>query len=512
MGRYKEAPDDFVCPYQHCCPHLDGISATWASVQLYGEERDRHDTDRQLEEQQEEIRALRVELETQERENRRLQTQLTALHRRQFKANRKPPPESPSETPVRSKKRGPPFGHPPWQRAAPDHVDAIVEVLPPETCPHCGHAALSPWPDILEHLQEDIVLTPRTRVTNFRHGQAFCPCCRRPVVRPADGELLHHAIGPVARATGLYLRYGLKIPYRGVQKLFADCFGLRFVPATALRFDRQAARKGAAIYEDLKAKLQSSLVVHADETHWREDGRTAQLWFGGNADLAVFQISPSRGSEAAVDLLGDTFSGTLVADDYAGYNAVNPKRRQACWAHLFRKAKEIRETLSLPKAPPAPLALAFCKRLMSFARLCCLLGNWFHAGRFDLQKAHSLIPRLQKRLLAFASEPLDDPEAETLRRRVTVADVDRLFVFLSVPGVAPTNNHAEQALRSPVIMRKITFGTRSKAGSLAHGMIPSFLLTAKRQGRDPLQFFQTLFTADTATAQAALYRRPLNTS
>ena len=104
------------------------------------------------------------------------------------------------------------------------------------------------------------------------------------------------------------------------------------------------------------------------------------------------------------------------------------------------------------------------------------------------------------------------PTAETLRRRLTVTDFIRLFTFLTVPGVEPTNNHAEQALRGPVIMRKITFGTRSAEGSLAHGVLPSLLLTAQRQGRDPLQFFRTLFTADSATAQAALYRNPPDTS
>jgi hypothetical protein len=512
MGRYKEAPDDFVCPYQHRCPHLDGISATWASVQLYGEDRDRDDTFRVIEEQREEIHELHVEIEAKDGEIRLLKTQLTALHRRQFKANRKPPPEPLPETPVASKKRGPPFGHPPWQRAQPDHVDTVVEVPPPVVCPHCGHAHLTPWPDFQDHLQEDIVLTPKTHVTNFRHRQAFCPQCRRPVVHQADGELLNHAIGPVARATGLFLRYGLKIPYRGVQKLFAVCFGLRFVPATALRFDRQAVRKGAALYEDLKAKLKVSPVVHADETHWREDGRNGQLWFGGNADLAVFHVATSRSSEVAVELLGSGFAGTLITDDYAGYNAVNARRRQACWSHLFRKAKEIREELTLPKAPRAPHALAFCKRLMIFARMCCLLGRWFRAGRFTLAKARSLVPRLEKRLLAFASHSLDYKDAETLRLRITVTDFNRLFTFLTVPGVEPTNNHAEQALRGPVIMRKITFGTRSPEGSVAHGLIPSLLLTAQRQGRDPLRFFQTLFTADTATAQAALYRNPPNTS
>jgi hypothetical protein len=81
-----------------------------------------------------------------------------------------------------------------------------------------------------------------------------------------------------------------------------------------------------------------------------------------------------------------------------------------------------------------------------------------------------------------------------------------LFTFLEYPEVQPTNNHAEQSLRNMVIFRKICFGTRSTGGSYSHRVLPSLLLTAKRQGKHPLDFFQTLFTSATATAQNALYK------
>jgi hypothetical protein len=35
--------------------------------------------------------------------------------------------------------------------------------------------------------------------------------------------------------------------------------------------------------------------------------------------------------------------------------------------------------------------------------------------------------------------------------------------------------------------------------------LPNLLLTARWQDKHPLAFFQTLFTSDTPTAQAALY-------
>jgi len=71
--------------------------------------------------------------------------------------------------------------------------------------------------------------------------------------------------------------------------------------------------------------------------------------------------------------------------------------------------------------------------------------------------------------------------------------------------VQPTNNQADQSLSNMVVFRKICFGTRSTDGSDSHSVLPSLLLTAKRQGKHPPAFFQTVFTSDTPTAQAALY-------
>ena len=512
MGRSKQAPDDFVCPYQHNCPHLEGSSTTFVNHELNALNQEWLHINRVVQEQSEEIAALTTEGEQMRKANALLKAKMEALHRRQFKANRRKKPDKPDAKAPRSKKRDPPVGHPPWQRPIPDHIDEIIDVPPPVVCPHCGNDDLAPFTEIIEHIQEDIVIQPRPKVTNYRHHSCFCAKCRRPVVQQAAGELLNHAIGPVARAAGLFLRYGLKIPYRGVRDFFETFYGLRMVPATVLRFDRQAASKGASIYEDLKAKLQASMVVHADETHWRENGQNGYIWYGGNSDLAVFHLATSRSSDVAVDLLGDSFSGTLITDDYAAYNAVNASSRQTCWAHLKRKAKDIRQEILLNKTTRSPAALLFCKQVMIFARLCCRLGRWQRSGRLSIKQTQSLVPRLQKRLRAFAGQPLDYEAAETLRVRITIKDYDRLFTFLTIPGVQPTNNQAEQSLRPQVIMRKISFGTRSPEGSISQGVIPSLMVTAQRQGKAPLQFFYALFTETPASAQKALFRNPPNTS
>ena len=102
--------------------------------------------------------------------------------------------------------------------------------------------------------------------------------------------------------------------------------------------------------------------------------------------------------------------------------------------------------------------------------------------------------------------PLVFNPAEALRRFLVGPEQKHLFTFLRHHGVEPTNNHAEQSIRRLVIFRKISFGTRSQSGLKTHSVLPSLVLTAKRQGIDAMDFLKILLTKDTEIAQAALYR------
>lgn len=280
MGRQPEPPPGFQCPYRHNCPHLDGLSTTWA-LEVYQECSELRERCDQMEARYEQ-RIAELEKALLERDEKIAQLQVQ--HRKLFKANVKP--KGPKPIPVKARRvrrRGAPLGHPPWRRRAPDHVDETVEVDAPQTCPHCQCSDLAPHPEVYEHLQEDIVLVPRTRVTRFVHRQCTCPKCRRAVWRVAEGELPGCSIGPLARALAIHLRYDLQIPYRKVQRVLG-LFGLPLVPATAMAFDRQATALGLPLYERLKALLKSSQVAHADETTWRPPGgRTGAATTSGTA-------------------------------------------------------------------------------------------------------------------------------------------------------------------------------------------------------------------------------------
>jgi transposase len=497
MSRGKDAPIGFECPYRHNCPHLEGMSTTW----MLDVHQEVFDLRNQLHamEQKYEQRIAELQKTLLERDEKIAQLQLD--HRKKFKAKVKRPAVH-----GKARRRGAPLGHPGWHRREPDHIDQVVHVSAPATCPHCQHDALLPCAELHEHVQEDIVLIPRTRVTKFVHEQCWCPHCRREVHQAAPGELPGCDIGPVTRAVAAYMRYDLQITYRKVQDILSNLFGMPMVHATAMNFDRKATAVGKPIFEQLQILLQSAGVAYADETTWREDGVGHYIWFGGNKDVAVYQITDSRAQENAVQLLGNQFDGVLVTDDYAGYNAVHAKHQQTCWNHLRTRAKEIEQQIELAGAQArAPRSIKFCQELQRFALRLCDLGQKLKKGKLSRAKARKMIPLLQRQLRRFASQPLEFEAAETLRLRVMEKDWDKLFTFLRVKDVEPTNNHAERSLRFLVIMRKICFGTRSPEGSESHGVLASILQTAKLHGKNAIQFMVKLLTEPTEKATAALF-------
>jgi transposase len=428
--------------------------------------------------------------------------QLRLEHQKQFKANVKPasPPIQ-----VKARRRGAPAGHPGWRRRAPDHVDQMIDVAAPKVCPHCQCTELETCSELHEHVQEDIVLVPRTVVRKYVHRQCICPRCRRAVYQTAPGELRGCDIGPLTRALATHLRYDLQIPYRKVQHILKNLFGMPLVPATAMNFDRKATALGRPLFEELRVMLHSSEVAYADETTWREDGQGTYLWFGGNEHIAVYQIA-DRSGDSAVKLLGEDYDGTLVTDDLASYNAVGAQNRQTCWNHIRTKAKEIMRQIELTDPPiHAPHSIEFCQKLRRFAVEMCVLGRKQRSGKLSFAKAKAMIPSLKKRLKRFAGDALEHEAARTLHKRVMVKDWDKLFTFLRVKGVEPTNNISERSLRFLVIMRKICFGTRSAAGSESHSVLPSLLQTARRQGTDVIKFLVTLLTQPKSAAKAALF-------
>ncbi len=511
MPRHPHPPYDFVCLYERNCPYLDGLSTTWVLGEYRRADDVYHEHLRIIDNFSTALRASEDRVRVLERENAELRAKYQALHQRQFKTNRKKGDveggqegSGLSSTGAKPKKLGAPFGHPAWTRPTPTRIDRIVQVLAPSVCPHCGSKDLTPTETQNEHIQEDIVIKP-TVVTKYVHEEAFCRRCRRSVVGVGVDEIPHAPIGPTAKSTASYLRYEIGISYRKVQRILDDLFGLSCVPASVVGFDQRAAKRGEAIYDDIREKVRVSEVVHADETSWRNDGKGSFVWFADNDKLAFFHIDRHRSADAAKAIFGNDFNGTIVRDRYAAYNGIGGNV-QVCLAHIITNGKDIRrEHELLPKEDQDAAVFRFLDRVIALCKQACDAGQRLKSGEITWNEAAGIEKRFMRELAAICKRGQSFKPAETLRTYLIGPEQKHLFTFLRIPKVPPTNNHAEQSLRKIVIMRKVCFGTRSDKGIKTHSIIPTLVQTARRQGVKPREFLHILHTADTSTAQAAMY-------
>ena len=97
--------------------------------------------------------------------------------------------------------------------------------------------------------------------------------------------------------------------------------------------------------------------------------------------------------------------------------------------------------------------------------------------------------KYQKQLDAFrvGCERYQDAEHEKTRQlaRELLNDWEALFAVLSHPQLPLTNNQAEGVLRHWVILRKLSFGTRSEQGSRALALLASVIDTCHQRGVSP---------------------------
>ena len=175
MPRYPWPPHGFDCLYRHTCPYLDGLSTKWVLGEYRRAGAVFQEHLRIIDNFSKALGASEKRVRVLERENAELRAKYQALHRKQFKANRKKKgdPEignGPAAAAAPDKKkRGAPVGHPGWSRPKPTRIDRIVSVPAPAVCPHCGSEDLTLEQTLREHLQEDILIKPQPIVTKYVH-------------------------------------------------------------------------------------------------------------------------------------------------------------------------------------------------------------------------------------------------------------------------------------------------------------------------------------------------------
>lgn len=360
-----------------------------------------------------------------------------------------------------------------------------------DACPRCGTPLTGGW----VHRRCQVIDLPApqpARVTEHLVIRRQCTSCGRRVL-PAVPGIAHGRVGrgrfgPRLVATIATMASVERLPIRQIRERLCREYGLRISHGGIIGVLRQVAEQGAPAYEAVQATIRGSPVVHADETGWREDGIPGFVWTISSAEACLFHRDASRAGTVIDTLLTDAFGGILVTDFYAAYDHL-PGMKQRCWAHLWR------DIAALEREYPADTELAaWVAGVRAIYTLACAPRPSTEEGATS-QASHARAQRAtqyEQQLLLLCPETMaaDRPEA-TLAKRIRRYQ-DELFTFVRELGVPATNNAAERSLRSLVIARKISGGTRSPAGSTTRMTLASLAATARLRGTNPTDLFLTV--------------------
>jgi transposase len=344
-----------------------------------------------------------------------------------------------------------------------------------DRCPDCGAKLGSPF-RIESKIIEDIPEPQPVTVTEYKICHYICPYCRKEVVGidpdcPSEGMFGNNTIAHVA-----LLKYGDRLPHRKIQSALRRVYGLVISPATILDLTRRAADAVQSEYDAILKKIRNASVLYIDETSIEVQGKNHWIWVFTTPAETFFVIRKSRGMKVLLEVLTRRFKGTIVCDGWKSYSGFT-NRIQRCWAHLLRESKDLAE--KIPEAVPLHETLKSI-----YDQLIDALKN-------------DPPPRVRRVLWYLARARLNqllDKEYADMKVKSFIGKISNgfeyWFNFIIQPGVEPTNNRAERALREHVVMRKIIGTLRNRKGTSIHERIMTVLATWSQQELDSLQMLR----------------------
>lgn len=420
-----------------------------------------------------------------------LQTEIDDLRARlnQHSQNSSKPPSSdppsapprPPKTP-RGRARGGQVGHPGQTRAepSPDQIDQISDHHP-TTCTHCTTPLT--LADATGSYQVHYVWEIpqiRPQVTEHRLHQCRCPHCQHLIIA-LSASVPPGMCGARTIALLALLHGRFRLSDREIVALCALVFGLSLSPATVVAAQQQTSQALAPIYAGLRDALGEQPHLHSDETSWKEAGARRWLWVLVAPLLVVFHVAAGRGRGVLQHLIGTTYAGILSSDRLSAYNSHPADRRQLCWAHLLRNLLALSQRVRTRDA-------IWASDMLAQVQILFALWHYFRAGLIERAVLQAAIAPVQATMrVLLEREARQHGRAAALSHEL-LRLWPALWIFVTVEGVEPTNNRAEQALRPAVLWRKGCFGAQSDAGNRFVERFLSVAATCQAQQRDLWQF------------------------
>ena len=418
--------------------------------------------------------------------------ELKALLKKSSRNSDQPPssdppsiPPRPAKTPTGKKPGGQP-GHPGTTRELKrvEDVQRVVSVYP-ERCMGCRatlerKAGCESSGPLRHQVTEMAPLV--AEVTEYQLHETCCERCGTLTRAGLPAGVPSRACGPKIQALAALLTGQYRISRRQVEELLETVFQTTVSLGTVSALEQATSQAIAAPYAEAVAAAQASAHLHVDETGGREANGRSWLWVAVSTLGTLFRLHPKRGREGFEALLGPAFAGIVSSDRWSAYSHLPLDQRAVCWAHLKRDFQKLVDRGGAA-APVGASGLEAVRQLFT-------LWHGFKDGAFDRAELLVRLQPVQARVDLLLQDGLlaDTKTAGFCKnlRKIWPA----LWTFARVPGVEPTNNDAERALRPAVIWRRTSFGCHSSAGSRFAERILTVVATLRRQGRNVLAFIE----------------------
>jgi transposase len=398
--------------------------------------------------------------------------------------------------------RGGQVGHPGHERLL-FEVDECLEVVEhyPATCAVCGTGLRGEDPAPYRH--QVVELPPLLpEVVEHRFHALVCPACEA-LTRAASAPILSQGgYGPRLRGIVVLLSAQAHQSHAQVVRLLDELFGVSLSTGMVAKLRRQFSTAVAPVMALAQTYVQQQSALGMDETGWRQgnsDGQNAAqtkgwLWVMTTAWVSYFQVRLSRSQTVTQELLGEDYAGIVGSDRAGAYNALPLDQRQICWAHLKRDFTAMAER--------SGVSAEIGQALLDLEQDIFVLWYDFRGGmigraglREQLWPLRQDLQQILREAVSFGTKdktPLD----KTARTCAQILRVEpALWTFVEQPGVEPTNNAAERAIRPAVLWRKVCLGAQSQVGAAFVASALTIITSLKAQDRSVLDYLTDVFDA-----------------
>lgn len=340
-----------------------------------------------------------------------------------------------------------------------------------EKCPCCN----SSLKERKKKLKRIVIHLELPKVENILHESKtyYCEKCDKRIVAHAP-DTLPNSKHDLDIHLLIMLLYVTGVTQRKTKEILS-WFGVHMSNASVNNAIHRVQRYlGERKYRELEEQLKKSVSCGADETGWRNRGKTHYIWAVANAKTVFYRIEENRRYNNAKKL---PTGKIITCDGWKAYDKTD-KKLQRCWAHLLRKARN-------------PDMFNSEEEIEQYKKFVSDLSEIFKKAkrtRGNTSEKRKEFDELLKKLLF---EPRREEKNLISVMNYILAYEGDWFTFVEHKGVEPTNNRTERALRPLVIRRKVSQHSWSDAGKKGLAITHSLYGTCKLRNENFMDLIRT---------------------